>query len=63
MALEEEKDLVKVGGHIEGVVEDVQVDLGRQKLHCQLPEREAVKTLVLNQQLSKTPNLIKYQLP
>ena len=44
MAFEEEKDLVKVGGHIEGVVEDVQVHFGRQKLQCQLPEWEAVKT-------------------
>ena len=62
VALEEEKDLVEVGGHVERVVEEVEVHLRRQELHRQLPEWEAVKTLVLNQQLSKTPNLIKYQL-
>ena len=43
VALEEEKDLVKVGRAVERVVEHVEVHLRRQKLHSQLPEWEAKK--------------------
>lgn len=43
VALEEEKDLVKVGRAVERVVEHVEVHLRRQKLHRQLPEWEAEK--------------------
>ena len=53
VALEEEEDLVEVGGHVERVVEEVEVHLRRQELHRQLPEWEAVKTHgVRNQKLS-----------
>ena len=48
VALEEKKDLVEVGRAVERVVEHVEVHLGRQKLHSQLPEWEAITKSVLS---------------